>query len=203
MLASSIYMIVASAAVALLFAPAAIGYPEFQEFCEKRSGRNVNCAMCHTNGQGPSGSDPGQVGALTPEEMKRLATARAALDPGTPVDSPILNRFGNHIMQALGKKRVLEVRKDPATLAVLLGSKSDLDDDGIPDSKEFLDGTDPLNSNHGDPLTLLSVNLKRYAPHVLLAAVAIFFLDFGFTRVLKGFQLKARRASKQSGTSEE
>ncbi|MFN8657396.1 MAG: hypothetical protein U0105_13725 [Candidatus Obscuribacterales bacterium] len=186
----------------LIIAPAALSYPEFQQFCEKHSGRTVNCAMCHINAHGPSGSEPGQVGALNPEEMKRLAAARAALEPGQPVDSPILNKFGNRIMQTLGKKKVLEARTDPAKLASFLGNESDLDEDGIPDSKEFVDGTDSLNPNHGDPAELLFINLKRYAPHVLLAAAAIFLLDFGFTRVLKGFQLKARR-SESAETGEE
>lgn len=191
---SSFYATVVSLAGVLVLAPPALSYPEFQEFCEKHSGRTVNCAMCHINANGPSGSGPGQIGSLNPEEMKRLSAARAAVEPGQPVDSPILNRFGNHIMQALGKKKVLEARTDPAKLADFLGDESDLDEDGIPDKKEFVDGTDPLNSNHGDALELLFVNLKRYAPHVLLAAAAIFLLDFGLTRVLKGFQLKAQRA---------
>lgn len=194
----SINVVFISLIAAAALAPAALAYPEFQQYSEEHSGRTVNCAMCHVNAHGPSGSEPGQVGSLNPEEMKRLAAARAALEPGQKVDSPILNRFGNHIMQTLGKKKVLEARKDPAQLAASLGNESDLDEDGIADSKEFLDGTDPLNAGHGDPVSLLFINLKRFAPHVMLAAAAIFLLDFGFTRVLKGFQLKARRSSAES-----
>lgn len=164
-------------------------YPPYQEFSEKHSGKTVSCAMCHTSENGPQGEGPGQIGSLTAEELKQLQTARGALLPGQKVENPILNEFGNSIIEALGKKKVVELQKKPEELATALGSKSDLDDDGIPDSQEFLDGTDPTNRFHGDPWKLFLVNLERYKFHVIMAAIAIFALDYGIAQILKGMAL--------------
>ncbi len=161
-------------------------YPSFQEYSEKHSGRTVSCAMCHTNDSGPQGEGPGQISSLTEEQLKRLQSARSALEPGQKVESPILNKFGNQIIEALGKKKVVELQKNPEQLAAQLGNKSDLDDDGIPDSQEYLDGTDPTNRFHGHGWKLFLVNLDRYKFDVIMAAVAIFALDFGIAQVLKG-----------------
>ena len=174
-------------------------YPEYQAFIEKKSGRSVDCAVCHTNSNGPSGTRPGQIGALSEKDMEKLNTARGAIEPGMlKEDNPILNKFGNSIMRTVGKKKFLEYRQDPEKLAEALG-KSDLDDDGIPDSQEYLDGTDPLNKLHGDPWKLFLVNLNRYKSHLLLAAVACFLLDWGFMHLIRGFALssKARKAGLQ------
>lgn len=168
---------------------AAYGYPEYQQFVEKHSHRTVSCAMCHANENGPVGVEKGQVGSLTADELKLLNQARMAVEPGQEVDSPILNKFGNEIIKALGKKRFVELRSDPIKLADELGDKTDLDDDGIADSREYLDGTDPLNKFHGDPIKLFRVNLNRGKMHVLLAIVAVFAINFGLVHLIKGISL--------------
>lgn len=163
------------------------GYPEFQEFAEKHSGRTTNCATCHTNPAGPTGKESGQIGSLDAQAMDKLNAARGALAPGVEVDSPILNRFGDLIMKKLGKRKVLADRADPSRLASDYGTDSDLDSDGIPDSQEFLDGTDPLNKFHGDPWRMFLVNFSRNAPHLLAAAIGVLLLNWGFSRMLAGF----------------
>jgi hypothetical protein len=163
--------------------------------------------MCHTHGNGPVGTESGQVGGLTPEQMKKLLAARKAMEPGTEVDSPILNKFGNEILKVVGRKKFLEMRSDPAKLADALG-QSDLDEDGIADGKEFAQGTDALNPHHGDPWSLFLQNLQKYAPHVGLAFLAIVLLDYGFVHLLKGMGLSYRKSKikgdqSHSGTSEQ
>ena len=111
---------------------AAVAYPEFQQFVEKNSHRTVNCAMCHISENGPVGNGEGQIGSFSAEEMKLLNKARAALAPGQDVDSPILNKFGNEIIRAVGKKDFVALKSEPAKLAVRLGEKSDLDGGGAP-----------------------------------------------------------------------
>lgn len=161
-------------------------YPEYQQFVEKNSKRTVNCAMCHSNENGPTGTGPGQIGSLTAEQFVQLNKARGAMEPGQVVDSPILNEFGNKIIEAVGKKKFVELRQDPGKLAELLGNDSDLDKDGIADSGEFLDGTDPLNKLHGDPGKLFWINLERYKMHVVLAIVAVMSLNYGLLHLIKG-----------------
>ncbi len=174
--------------------PAPLGaYPEFQSAIEKNSARTVNCAFCHTNANGPQGNSAGQIGALSPKEMETLNAARLAMEPEQlKADSPILNKFGNSIIRTLGKKKFLESRQEPMKLAELLGTKSDLDGDGIPDSIEFLDGTDPQNKLHGDPWKLFCVNIDRYKFHILLALLACILLDWGFVHLIRGFALKSK-----------
>jgi len=171
----------------------AMAYPEYQQFVEDKSGRTVNCAMCHTNENGPTGNGPGQIGSLKPEDFDRLNKARAALEPGLVIDSPILNEFGNKIIEAVGKKKFVELKQDPAKLAELLGKESDLDKDGLADGEEFLDGTDPLNKLHGDPAKLFWINLERYRIHVVLAIVAVLLLNYGLVHLIKGIANMQKR----------
>ncbi|HEY9870463.1 MAG TPA: thrombospondin type 3 repeat-containing protein [Candidatus Obscuribacterales bacterium] len=174
-------------------AAAAVAYPEFQTFAEKHSGRPTNCAMCHVSPDGPIGDGDGQIGSLSESEMARLNKARAALEPGQDVDSPILNEFGNHIIKALGKSKVLELRNDPAKLVEALGTKSDLDGDGIPDSLEYAEGTDPLNQFHGEPWRLFVNNLSREKVHVFLALAATVALVFGLSNFIRGINVLLER----------
>jgi hypothetical protein len=173
----------------LLLERPGICYPPYQEFIEKHSKRTVNCALCHVNDNGPAGDGPGQLGALNQEEQTRLSQERAAMAPGQDVNSPILNRFGNHIIKTLGRAKFLQTMSDPGQLAVALGDKSDLDGDGIPDSREYLDGTDPLNKFHGDPWLMFMINLNRFKVHILLTAVAVGLLCYGLTEVYRGLLL--------------
>jgi hypothetical protein len=149
--------------------------------------------MCHISPDGPIGSGDGQIGSLSDAEMARLNKARAALEPGQDVDSPILNEFGNHIIKALGKSKVLELRTDPAKLVEALSTKSDLDGDAIPDSREYADGTDPLNKFHGEPWLLFTNNLSREGIHVFLAVAATVALVFGLSNLIRGLNLLLER----------
>jgi hypothetical protein len=180
-------------ALALILLPvAARAYPEFQAFVVKHSGRPINCALCHTHKDGPEGTAPGQIGQLSPAELERLGRARAAFEPGTRVDSPILNPFGNHIIQQVGKKRFLEFRVAPEQLAAALASDSDLDHDGIPDAREYLDGTHPLNKSDGHPWLLFQTNVQRNMLPLLLALAATALGLYGLTHLLRGFDAATR-----------
>lgn len=191
-----------AAAVVLMAPLAASCYPTFQAFAEKHSGRTVNCLLCHINDNGPAGDGPGQIGSLNAAELARLNEARTAMLPGTNVNSPIMNRFGNHIIKSLGMTKVMQAMADPAQLAVALGDKSDLDGDGIPDSREFLDGTDPLNKFHGDPWLLFTINLARYRVQLILAALSVGLLCYGLNRVYQGYLLSGQRETSGSGPPE-
>jgi hypothetical protein len=179
----------------LASASPAWSYPEFREYIVRHSGRSVNCAMCHVNADGPQGTGPGQLGKLTAPEQERLARARLALQPGQPVDSPILNAFGNHIVHSLGKTKVVELRLAPDQLAELLPKESDLDGDGIPDVQEYLDGTHPLNRHDGNPWLLFKTNLVRYWSEIVLTVVATLAGLYGLNHLLQGFARATRLSS--------
>lgn len=121
--------------------------------------------------------------------MKRLNSARGALEAGQNVDSPILNKFGNEIIKAIGKKKFVQLKGDPSKLFDALPGKSDLDGDGIPDAQEYMDGTDTLNKFHGDPGKLFFVNLSRYKLHIVLAIIAVLSLNFGLLHLVKGISI--------------
>lgn len=184
-------MLVASAAC-FFCAGTAQAYPEFQAYAEKKSGRAVDCAMCHLNEHGPVGQEEGQIGKLTPEELNLLNQARAAMEPGMNRQNPILNAFGNDLVESIGMKGVLDTKQHPENLAEALGPKRDFDKDGIPDGKEFQSGSDPSNPYHGDPFELLKQNLSKYRNQVAMAAAAIFLLDFGFAHLISGLNGKSK-----------
>ncbi|MCS6886002.1 MAG: hypothetical protein RMM17_13955 [Acidobacteriota bacterium] len=161
-------------------------YPEFQKFSQMNSGRTVNCAMCHTHPDGPNGAAFGQIGSLNAEQIERLNQARAAFDPGRDVNSPILNAFGNHIIKTLGKTKFLEYRSRPKELATALGTSSDLDEDGVPDAREYLEGTHPLNKANGNPWLLFVHNFKRNKVHVVLIFLATVVTIYGLVNLLRG-----------------
>jgi len=183
-------------------APAA-AYPEFETFVEMHSGRSIDCSLCHTHPDGPEGVRPGQIRALTPEELERLNQARGAFEPGTRVDSPILNDFGDLILRVVGKRRFLELRtSDPEALAAELGFDSDLDGDGIPDAQEYLQGTHPLDSQHGDPWLLFRNNLRAYALHLTLILLATLLGLYGLHHLLAWFDVTAQAAVSEPGRKE-
>lgn len=173
-------------ALALLLAPRAAAYPEFQQFIVKHSQRPVNCAMCHTHADGPEGTAPGQIGRLTTAELGELGRARAAFEPGQKVQNPILNAFGNHILQSVGKKKLLEFRRAPDQLANALPKDSDLDHDGIPDVNEFLAGTHPLIASDGDPWALFTTGVRRNWPQLALTLAATILGLYGLRHLLLG-----------------
>ena len=163
----------------------ASAYPEFEVWVERSSGRYVNCALCHTHPDGPEGVKPGQIRSLDRAALERLNRARAAFEPGQEVDSPILNDFGDHIMEELGKRRFLEIRTtDPGELVEALGTESDLDGDGIPDATEYAEGTHPLDPRHGAPRRLLAENLGRHWFDILMIALATAFGVWGLGHLL-------------------
>ncbi|MCW5823706.1 MAG: hypothetical protein KIT34_12950 [Cyanobacteria bacterium TGS_CYA1] len=182
----SLIAFASSLALSFMTANPAQAYPEYQAFVEKNSKRSINCAMCHINEGGPVGNSKGQIGSLSEEELKLLSKARIAFEPGSDVHSPILNEFGNKIISAVGKKKFLEYKTSPEKLAAALGNESDLDTDGIPDAQEYLDGTDPLNKFHGEPVKLFWINLNRCKTHVILTVLAVISINFGLLSLVKG-----------------
>lgn len=166
-------------------------YPEFQGYVKEHSGRNVNCALCHSHPDGPEGLKPGQIGSFDAAAMERLGKARAAFEPGQEVHSPILNEFGNDIIRQLGKQRFLQLRQEPGKLAESLDQASDLDSDGIPDATEYLAGTLVTDATHGDPWTLFHINLRRYWFPILMSALATAAGLYGLNNFVRGFEALA------------
>lgn len=197
----SLWFLLVLGCAALLGSADAVAYPEFEVFIENNSGRWVNCAFCHTHPDGPEGVKPGQIRSLSPAQLEALNHARQAFDPGSDVDSPILNDFGDRIIEEIGKRGVLELRvEDPAGLATALGFESDLDGDGIPDAREYLAGTHPLDAQHGEPSRLFLVNLQRRWFDLLMLAAATACGVWGLHHLLSYFEhgRPARRAARDS-----
>lgn len=164
-------------------------YPEFQQHINRTSGRSVNCALCHTHSDGPEGTAPGQIGKLSQAELSELGRARAAFTPGAKPNSPILNAFGNHIIDSIGKTKLLEVRLHPADLPGLLPQDSDLDHDGIPNTVELATGTHPLLKTDGLPWLLFTVNLTANWGQIVLMLGATVFGLMGLKHLLTGFAI--------------
>jgi len=171
----------------LAVAAAAHAYPEFQQNIVKTTGRAVNCAFCHTHADGPEGAAPGQIGHLTLAEQAELGRARAAFEPNAKPASPILNAFGNHIINSIGKKKFLELKLVPAQLAGALPKDSDLDGDGIPDATELAMGTHPLLKSDGDPWLLFQANFRSNLTEIILAFAASVIGLWGISHLLHGF----------------
>lgn len=190
-------------ALAALLLPASLGaYPEYHAFIVKHSGRPINCAMCHRHADGPDGAAPGQLGRLTPEAQEQLGRARSAFEPGVKVDSPILNAFGNHMVQTLGRKQLMELKMAPEQLAERLPANSDLDGDGIPDVRELLDGTHPLNPNDGHPWLLFRHNFMRNLTQIALTLAATAAGLWGLSHLLRGFAAATQIAEEREEESE-
>ena len=171
----------------LAVAATAHAYPEFQQNIVKTTGRAVNCALCHTHADGPEGAAPGQIGHLTLAEQAELGRARAAFEPNAKPANPILNAFGNHIINSIGKKKFLELKLVPAQLAGALPKDSDLDGDGIPDATELAMGTHPLLKSDGDPWLLFQANFRSNLTEIILAFAASVIGLWGISHLLHGF----------------
>lgn len=189
-----------------LSASPASAYPEFEVWTEKVSDRFIDCAMCHSHPEGPEGVKPGQIRSLSPEELDRLNEARAAFEPGVPVDSPILNAFGNTIIEKLGRKKFLEIRAtDPGQLVAAYGMNSDLDGDGIADAQEYMEGTLPVDSRSGEPWSLFRTNVRRYWLDILMTILATLAGLYGLNQLLRWFEHQSEPpeelASKESDST--
>lgn len=177
---------------ALAVAATATAYPEFQQHLNKTSGRSVNCALCHAHSDGPEGTAPGQIGKLTQAELAELGRARAAFNPGAKPNNPILNAFGNHIIDSIGKTKFLELRLTPAELAGMLPQDSDLDHDGIPDPVELATGTHPLLKSDGRPWLLFKANFAANWGQIVLMLGATVLGLWGLQHLLHGFDTATR-----------
>ena len=190
-----IWIFPASLAFLLATAPSLHAYPEFRAFIVQHSGRPVDCAMCHVSHDGPQGTGPGQIGSLTPAGLEELGRARTAFASGSKIKNPILNAFGNHIVQSIGLTRFRELRLAPAELAKVLPQDSDLDGDGIPDVQEYLDGTSPVDKDSGLPWLLFKHNFKRNLSEICLTLAATAAGLYGLSHLLRGFARAAEAPS--------
>ncbi|MEI8347722.1 MAG: hypothetical protein WCG27_09655 [Pseudomonadota bacterium] len=171
-------------------------YSDFQKYIQKKSGMSVSCALCHVNPAGPIGNKNGQIGHLNKEEFDRLGRARAAFMPGTNVDSPILNKFGNLIIKTIGKTAVVAAISKPEELITKIDQISDLDHDGIPDAQELRDGTEVLNDSSGNPWALFLHNLKKHLIEIIIVMVSLSSIIYGFKNLLKYYENKILRDNK-------
>jgi len=186
------------AAVLALVPAAASAHPEFQAWSQTTSERFVNCAMCHAHPDGPEGMKAGQIGSLTAEQLRLLNGARGAFEPGGDVRSPILNEFGNSILSRLGRREVIALRPHPADLAPKLDPLSDIDGDGLPDEREYREGTDPLDAQSGNPWALFRINLVRQRFHILMVALATICGLYGLHNLLHGLHRLAGRPARKA-----
>lgn len=183
--------------VLFVAAQPALGYPEFEVWIEKNSGRFVDCAMCHSHAEGPEGVKAGQIRSLSAEELERLNEARSAFEPGVLIDNPVLNPFGDRIVEKLGKKKFLEIRTTgPEQLVELYGMDSDLDGDGLPDMREYMEGTSPVDPRSGDPGSLFATNLRRHWFDILMTILATLAGLYGLNQFLRWFEHEATPAAK-------
>jgi hypothetical protein len=138
------------------------------------------------------------MGALSTEDSRRLDAAREVLDPGQTIDNPILNVFGNNLASRLGMTKVKELRKAPAFLPSYLDPASDMDDDGIADAREMVDGTQPLDDQSGDPWTFFLVNVRRQAFPLTMTLLATITGLRGIHLVLRWFGRSVAHGTERS-----
>ena len=184
--------LIAALFLAAIFVSEAFAHPEFQRYYKEASGRSVNCGMCHMHSDGPEGVKSGQIGSLGQDDLNALGLARQALEPGAGLKSPLLNEFGNAILNDLGKNKIGEFKQRPELLAGALPKARDLDEDGITDVEEFLDGTHPLNSLDGRPWKLFKHNVVKNRFHLFMIVLATAFGFFGLKSAIAWLSSKAR-----------
>lgn len=191
---TAILLLTTRAVLIVLFGTSARAeaYPEFQRHIQSQSGRVVSCGMCHAHPDGPDGVKHGQIGSLGQGDVQALARSRSMLDPGSLVDSPILNTFGDYLVGHLGRRRIMAYRAQPAVLVAAIDQRHDLDDDGITDAQELRDGTDPTDSRHGDPGRLFVENIRRYWFHLMMLSAATLLGLYGLSRLFRWFAYEAQ-----------
>ena len=170
----------------------AMAHPEYLQYFKKESGRPINCAMCHVNPEGPEGVNPGQIGSLDKEGKRMLELARKT-KPGDHITNPILNPFGNEILNTIGHDKLVELEKNPGLIPGLLSKTSDLDHDGIPDYQELLDGTDPLNPNDGLPWKLFMHNFTANLFQITMIILATIFGVYGLYNLILWFSIRTKK----------
>ena len=173
----------------------ALAHPEYLQYFKKESGRPINCSMCHKDSEGPEGSKPDQIGGLNKEEKILLELARKA-KPGDNITNPILNPFGNEILNTIGHDKLVELEKDPGEIPGLLSKTSDLDHNGIPDYQKLLDGTDPLNPNDGLPWKLFIIKFGRNWFQIMMTVLATISGVFGLYNLILWFSIRAKKEFK-------
>jgi len=178
-----------------LFSSMAMAHPEYLQYFKKESGRPINCSMCHMDPEGPEGIKPDQIGGLSKEEKKMLELARKAR-PGDNITNPILNLFGNEILNTIGHDKLVELEKDPGEIPKLLSKTSDLDHNGIPDYQKLLDGTDPLNPNDGLPWKLFKINFMKNWFQIMMTVLATISGVFGLCYTIIWFSIRTKKEFK-------
>ena len=162
----------------------AFAFNEFQTYIEQKSKKQLNCAYCHNHVNGPEGNEPGQLGSLN-DEQKQLTTYNQFLGANKElVDSPILNEFGNYLVKKLGYEEIINAQEEPNKLVDKL-KDFDLDQDGIKDSEELLDGTLPNDPLDGNPFKLFKNNLKKKRIEICFQVVAIVLLIISLFKLKK------------------
>ena len=150
-------------------------FNEFQTYIEQKSKKQLNCAYCHIHVNGPNGNEAGQLDSLS-EEQKQLTAYNQFLQGNKGlVNSPILNEFGNYLVKKLGYEEVINAQEDPNKLVDNL-KDSDLDQDGINDSEELLDGTLPNDPLDGNSFKLFLNNLRKNLAEICFQVIAIVLL---------------------------
>lgn len=162
----------------------AYAFNEFQTFIEYNSKKQLNCAYCHSNVNGPEGKEKGQLDSLSEEEKQLTAYNQFLKANKEFINSPILNEFGNYLVKKLGYETIVQAQEDPKIIVDKLRD-SDLDKDGITDSEEFLDGTLPNDTLDGNPFKLFMYNIKKKWIEICFQTLAVVLLIISLFK-LKG-----------------
>ena len=162
----------------------AYAFSEFQSFIESKSKKQLNCAYCHSNVNGPEGKEKGQLDSLSEEEKQFTAYNQFLKANKELVNSPILNEFGNYLVKKLGYETIVQAQEDPNIIVEKL-KDFDLDKDGISDSEEFLDGTLSNDSLDGNPFKLFINNTKKKCFEICFQIIIIVLL------IISLFKLKS------------
>lgn len=150
-------------------------FVEFQTFIEQKSKKQLNCAYCHSHTNGPEGDESGQLRSLDEKQKQSTAYNQFLQSNKEFIDSPILNEFGNYLVKKLGYETITSAQNEPNKLVEGL-KDSDLDNDGIKDSQELLEGTLPNDPFDGNSLRLFLNGVKKKWIEISFQAIVILFL---------------------------